>query len=187
MRSDVEEITEDAAKAADLANNIPNLDGSISGLDSKIGTPVALDGGAATLGGMLTKMADDNGGADFDATTDSQEKIAGAISAPSSQVHVRADTIYSDGKINLLASLEVDGVVFSSATNARAALYTADGTLLDTFTTTASPDSQGEFKFPSLTRTLAQGSIYYATVVIDHSGTDRSANIKIKHQRVRYR
>ena len=36
-----------------------------------IGTPVALDGGAATLGGMLTKMSDDNGGADFDASIDS--------------------------------------------------------------------------------------------------------------------
>lgn len=40
-----------------------------------IGTAAALDGGAATVGGMLTKMADDNGGADFDAGTDSLEKI----------------------------------------------------------------------------------------------------------------
>ena len=48
-------------------------------IQTKIGTPVALDGGAATLGGMLTKMADDNGGADFDATTDTLEKISAAV------------------------------------------------------------------------------------------------------------
>jgi hypothetical protein len=40
-----------------------------------IGTPTALDAGAATIGGMLTKMADDNAGADFDATTDSLQAI----------------------------------------------------------------------------------------------------------------
>lgn len=37
----------------------------------KIGTPVALDGGAATIAGMLAKMADDSGGAAFDASYDS--------------------------------------------------------------------------------------------------------------------
>ncbi len=42
--------------------------------DNKL-APVALDGGGATIGGMLTKLADDNGGADYDATTDSQEAI----------------------------------------------------------------------------------------------------------------
>lgn len=42
---------------------------------SAIGTPVALDGGAATVGGMLTKMADDNAGADFDAGTDSLQEM----------------------------------------------------------------------------------------------------------------
>jgi hypothetical protein len=44
---------------------------------TKIGTPVALDGGAATLGGMLTKIADDNGGADYDAATDSLHEGGG--------------------------------------------------------------------------------------------------------------
>lgn len=46
-----------------------------------IGTPVALDGGAATLAGMLAKLADDNGGATYDATNDSQNKIAGRLPA----------------------------------------------------------------------------------------------------------
>lgn len=47
---------------------------------ANIGTPVALDGGAATVGGMLVKIADDNAGGDFDATTDSLHEIAAAIS-----------------------------------------------------------------------------------------------------------
>lgn len=42
--------------------------------DNKL-APVALDGGGATIGGMLTKLADDNGGADFDAGDDSLERI----------------------------------------------------------------------------------------------------------------
>ena len=42
---------------------------------ANLGTPVALDGGSADIAGMLTKMADDNGGADFDATTDSLQAI----------------------------------------------------------------------------------------------------------------
>ena len=40
-----------------------------------IGPAVALDGGTQTITGMLTKMADDNGGADFDATSDSLQAI----------------------------------------------------------------------------------------------------------------
>lgn len=42
---------------------------------ANIGTAIALDGGAATIGSMLTKMADDNSGADFDAGTDSLQEI----------------------------------------------------------------------------------------------------------------
>jgi hypothetical protein len=48
---------------------------------SRIGTPVSLDSGDASLTGMLTKMADDNGGADFDATTDSLEKLRTKVDA----------------------------------------------------------------------------------------------------------
>lgn len=42
---------------------------------AEIGAGVALDTGAATIAGMLTKMADDNSGADFDATTDSLQAV----------------------------------------------------------------------------------------------------------------
>ncbi|MCB0295421.1 MAG: hypothetical protein KDG51_09325 [Calditrichaeota bacterium] len=53
-----------------------SVDALLDTLDGKIGNPVALDGGAATVGGMLTKLADDAGGASFDAETDSQTAIA---------------------------------------------------------------------------------------------------------------
>jgi hypothetical protein len=46
-----------------------------------LGTVPALDGAAQTVGAAIAKIADDNGGADFDATTDSLEKIRGAISS----------------------------------------------------------------------------------------------------------
>jgi hypothetical protein len=68
------------------AGYLDNLSAGAVALDSTvakeatIGTPVALDGGAATIGGMLTKMADDNGGADFDATDDSLNAIADGAS-----------------------------------------------------------------------------------------------------------
>lgn len=60
-----------------------------------IGTPVALDGGSATLSSMLTKMADDNGGSNFDATTDSQEAIANSIGALPSAATV-ADAVWDE-------------------------------------------------------------------------------------------
>ncbi len=57
-----------------------NLDGAINAADvaqllANLGTPIGLDGAAATVAAMLTKMADDNGGADFNATSDSQQAL----------------------------------------------------------------------------------------------------------------
>ncbi len=46
-----------------------------------IGSPISLDSGTATIAGMLTKMADDNAGADFDAETDSLNKIQTAVAS----------------------------------------------------------------------------------------------------------
>ncbi len=59
-------------------------------LAGKIGTPVALDGAAATLGGMLTNLADDNGGATFDATNDSLNKLKGSLWDQSQSAHTAA-------------------------------------------------------------------------------------------------
>jgi len=48
-------------------------------LEATLGSPVALDSAAATIAAMLVKLADDNGGADFDATSDSQKALADAL------------------------------------------------------------------------------------------------------------
>jgi len=42
---------------------------------NKIGVIPALDGGAQTIGAAIAKLADDNGGADFDAGTDSLQEL----------------------------------------------------------------------------------------------------------------
>jgi hypothetical protein len=64
-----------------VSGNVTTVSSDIAGMSGQIGEPVALDGGAATVGGMLTKIADDNGGSDFDATTDSLAEINTAIVA----------------------------------------------------------------------------------------------------------
>ena len=51
------------------------VDTNVDTINTNIGTPTALDGGSATLGSMLTKMADDNDGADFNAGRDSLNVI----------------------------------------------------------------------------------------------------------------
>ena len=56
-----------------------------------IGAAVALDGGAATVGGMLTKMADDAGGGDYDAGTDSLA-TAGLLAASTNFVVFQNNT-----------------------------------------------------------------------------------------------
>ena len=48
-------------------------------MENAIGTPVALDGGLATIAGMLTKFADDSGGSTFDATSNSLNAIASTV------------------------------------------------------------------------------------------------------------
>lgn len=56
-----------------------DLNGYPKTIADNIGTPVALDSGTASISGMLVKMADDNGGADFDAEYDSLNKIESKV------------------------------------------------------------------------------------------------------------
>jgi len=56
-----------AAVRTEMDNNSTEL--------AKIGTIPALDGGGQTIGAAIAKLADDNAGADFDATTDSLQAI----------------------------------------------------------------------------------------------------------------
>ncbi len=70
VNTEVDTGIADAALAT--AANLAIVNDYVDGIESAIGTPVALDGGAATLGGMLTMFADDTGdGSAFDATNDS--------------------------------------------------------------------------------------------------------------------
>lgn len=88
-----------------------------------IGTGVALDGGPATLAGMLTKMADDSAGAAFDATTDSMQAIADGESTAPTVTQIREEM---DANSTKLASiLEDTGITIP------AALTTIDGVVDD--------------------------------------------------------
>jgi hypothetical protein len=53
----------------------------VSGIEATLGTVPALDGAPATVGGAIGKIADDNGGTDYDATTDSLNKVRSAVDA----------------------------------------------------------------------------------------------------------
>lgn len=65
----------DAAGVAPTAVEIrTEMDNNSTEL-AKIGTIPALDGGAQTIGAAIAKIADDNGGADFDAGTDSLQEL----------------------------------------------------------------------------------------------------------------
>jgi hypothetical protein len=79
FKVDAKRISDSAAAADAVEANIGNLNaqvstraledgGRLADVQTKVGTPISLDSGTATLAGMLTKMADDNGGAEFDAT-----------------------------------------------------------------------------------------------------------------------
>ena len=80
-----------------------------------IGTPANIDGGGATIADNLKKLADDNNGADFDATTDSLEVIAyrvGNIKAQTDQIDfTEADPSTGKGEvISTLSSTGLDAV-----------------------------------------------------------------------------
>lgn len=91
-----------------------------------IGTPVVLDGALATLAGMLTKMADDNGGADFDASTDSLQAIADGESTAPTVTQIREEM---DANSTKLASiLEDTGTTIPGAlTTIEGKIDTVDG------------------------------------------------------------
>ena len=71
----------------------------------KVGTIPALDGGAQTIGGAIAKLADDNGGVDFDAGTDSLQEIRD-----------RGDAAWAAGTSNPNLLLEAEIAVVNSQT-----------------------------------------------------------------------
>jgi hypothetical protein len=63
-----------SSDVAAILATVNDIDLEVDDIHTYIGTPVSIDSGTATLSGMLTKLADDNGGATFDATKDSLNK-----------------------------------------------------------------------------------------------------------------
>lgn len=82
----------DVTQVAGTAQTAGNLVGIL-------GSPVALDSGAATVSGMLTKIADDNGGATFDATQHSLAAIKATVVAgvPSNNIATASTITYGTG------------------------------------------------------------------------------------------
>lgn len=89
----------------------------LSPVTNLIGTPVALDGGSATIAGMLTKMADDNGGASFDAGTDSLEKLYGSVV-------VGVPTSVTAGSATVTTGTEIGGTTYAGTALDNGVYYT---------------------------------------------------------------
>lgn len=75
---------------------------------ANFGTPTALDGGSATLCGMVLKIADDNAGADYDATTDSLHEIAAGGGGGLTAVDVRIEMDANSTKLAKIDQTTLD-------------------------------------------------------------------------------
>jgi len=107
--------------------------------DDKIGVPVALDGGTATIAGMLTKMVDDNDGADYNAARESLEMIrtrgdlawttgVGASSSETYQIATLTRTV-GDNDGGTIADVNVvDGSTFDTGEIATTTKLEVDAT-----------------------------------------------------------
>lgn len=67
--------TAGAPDAGSVDEHLDTIETDAGNAADNVGTAISLDGGTATLAGMLTKMADDNAGADFDAARHSLAEI----------------------------------------------------------------------------------------------------------------
>ena len=95
-------IDYDPPTKAELDTAEANVTSVVTAVSNKIGTPIVIDGGIATVSGMLTKIVDDNGGADYDATYNSLatlvtaginiESIANAVWDVKASAHTTLDT-----------------------------------------------------------------------------------------------
>lgn len=117
-------------------------DGTGKDIDSDqtdyIGTPVAVDGSDVTLAAMIIKIFDDNGGATYDAETDSLVELhddhitfIDATPLTAAQVNTEVDTALSD--INLDHLLKVDTGV---GVDADLAAIVTDGSVMAHLMTT---------------------------------------------------
>jgi len=159
----------------------------INTLVTNIGTPANIDSGGATLADNLKKIADDNSGATFDATTDSLTSIR-----DNELTTIAADVVNIDGIVPAAAgdamtlssgaitaaviatdAIDADAIAtdavteiqsgLATATNVTTAHSTTDGkvdatqTDLDTLTDVTALPGQGA---PTLTPTLVEAIMY---------------------------
>jgi hypothetical protein len=125
-----------AANQTTIINNLATVDSIVDSIladtadmQPKIGTPVALDAGAATLAAMLVKMADDNNGADFDAGTDSLAKNREYLGTYLPTIYTDTDELQialtDGGRLDLL----IDAILTDTGTTLPATLATIAGYL----------------------------------------------------------
>jgi hypothetical protein len=97
---------------------LSTIDAYVDTLETNIGTPAAIDGGAATIAGMLRKLFDDGSG--FDATTDSLNALRAAIDAkptyPTSFAGSKATAALSASGAETLEFSTTEGVLTNNAT-----------------------------------------------------------------------
>ena len=93
-----------------LTDNLP------SNTSTVLGTPVAMDGGTASLAGMLRKLFDDGSG--FDATLHSLKAIRDAISSeyPATFAGAKATDLVSSGNSETLEFSTSEGVLTNNVT-----------------------------------------------------------------------
>ena len=99
-------------------------------IDGKIGTPIALDGGLATLSGNMTKLADDNNGADYDAATDSLHEVSikvGVAAASAVAVDGRLPSDPADESDVEAAITASQGVITTAISTSESNIRGADG------------------------------------------------------------
>lgn len=129
-----------------------------------IGVPVSLDGGAQTIAGMLSKMADDNGGASFDAGRDSLRAILSALGQDQYWCEIDL-SINSDDDTDLWTVLwkkNAGGVATASLSNVKINVFDREdgSTLIDNKTMTA-VGTTGAFKYDAVTSERVGSNAHY--------------------------
>lgn len=147
-------------------------------LNTKLGTFVSLDGAAATAGGMLTKLADDNAGGDFDAARHSLVALRNAVGA---------DQYWADIDLSPNAADDTDFwtvvwhrnanlVAFASVSDPRLTVVSrADGSALIDNETLTAVSSTGAFKYDATsTERVGSNQHYVVTASATIDGATRT-------------
>jgi hypothetical protein len=153
-KSDVNQQVDIALIDYDLPNRINlsqtqnDITNEINNVSDKIGSPISLDGGDLTLSGMLTKMADDSNGTEFDSTYNSLatlvtqggvnvENIAKAVWNVEASQHIADDTFgkqVNDSRSLIGSPVSLDGSAATIGGMLTKMADDADGTIFNSKT-----------------------------------------------------